>query len=91
MSKYLQNFETLVEQEIKVNDLAIIKMKLDRNKTSKALKIHIREFVTTPEYTGFSAKNGFSIAIEDASQVAELNKTISSFLTRVENNILTNN
>lgn len=87
MAQYTQNFETLVQGEVVVNEASTLKLKLDKNKSNDKLKLHIREYVTTPEYTGFSGKNGLSITVEDPEQIATLQKEFATFLSGVANEL----
>lgn len=83
MANYVNNFETIVFHELEINEGTTIKMKLDRHKTKGSLKLHIREFITTPEYTGYT-KNGVSISVANGADVEKLQESINTFLNDVK-------
>jgi len=79
---YTNNFETLVEKEVVIDIETTVKMKLDKNKKNDNLKLHIREYATSPDYTGYT-KNGISIPVESIDQLDSLQRTFNEFIESI--------
>lgn len=75
-------YETLVEESIKVDDKKEIRLKVDKNLKSEKLTLHIREFSTTESYTGYTPK-GVTIPLESTIVLDRLEDVISPFLNAV--------
>lgn len=86
MAYSTDDFDTLLEKDVVINEVSTIKLKLDRNKRNKNLKMHLREYKTSLEYTGFT-KNGLTVPIENKEQLSNLKNTLDSFIAEVAKNL----
>lgn len=88
MSNYATNFLTLEEKEVNLSPTQKVIFKLDKNNKNDKLKLHIREHIITPEYTGYT-KNGLNIEITDETQIDAMQEVAYTFFESIRQHIPT--
>lgn len=83
---YSDNFKSLLEKDILKKESTTIKAKVDRSNSTGKLKVHIREYVETKAYTGYT-KKGISFDIETLEELDNFKTEINNFLDEVKEHV----